>query len=354
MRPAEIYKDRLDKFRTSPSRRSSKTQAWYSPNLDNPSVVIRIVESIDWIILNLHGQVSCSRIKLNNVFGSATPLGRWLRQFIVCTDSKFSQNVVSMKWKADRSKINVLLSDPRLYSTDATKGLQQVVLRESEKYREEIISGDFNYTTKSDRYWHPLQRLARSHKTWLFSNSGYCYNYDIRNACYSILYGEYLKKLPDVHERLLEIEKCLHGSTYRDRYRQEYGMSDSCVKTLLIGLLAGGKLTKFGYLGYLDSETLKRLDTDLGIILLRKDVARLWKTLEVGDTAVLKWRYYFSLERKVLDSVVNKLVETSNRHFLEHDGWRTTNPVNLVLLKSHILKHTGLNLNIILDTGGLE
>jgi hypothetical protein len=55
---------------------------------------------------------------------------------------------------------------------------------------------------------------------------------------------------------------------------------------------------------------------------------------------------YFDLERRVLNCVRRYLDETNNKYFLEHDGWSTTNEIDVIKLYDYILDHTGFNLKI--------
>jgi hypothetical protein len=62
-----------------------------------------------------------------------------------------------------------------------------------------------------------------------------------------------------------------------------------------------------------------------------------------------KWGVYFDLERQVLNEIREFLLETNNRHFLEHDGWSCEQEVDQIALQQRIHERTGFRVEFELE-----
>ena len=141
-------------------------------------------------------------------------------------------------------------------------------------------------------------------------------------------------------------------------------------KALLNALCCGAKLganaefALFDLLGH-DRQRVRVLAADVRLKALRADIKKCWKAIEPSLTRIenaqgrklplnsrSKWNLYFDLERKVLDVINEELIRTSNQCFLEHDGFRTCQPIDMPAVLSLVHCRLGFNIKISHESSG--
>ena len=242
------------------------------------------------------------------------------------------------------------------------------------EFQTEFETLEFFYDDKSNRLWHPLQRVRRQEKRIIFSELGLDYQYDIV-CCAPTLLHQYSNHIPlvlDENKRwvqgpmdlyLFALQRYLTDrKTVREEIARAADIPVDLVKVIINGLFAGAQLghnpTSAIYkLLKGDKARIEYLKQDPFITELRTDIKTMWDYINVtltkrtksvnGKTRKLpissrqKWNLYFDLERQVLNAVKEYLDKTGNKYFLEHDGWSTQSEVNQQELIEWIHQKTG-------------
>jgi hypothetical protein len=134
-------------------------------------------------------------------------------------------------------------------------------------------------------------------------------------------------------------------------------------KRIVNALLAGARLstnptTEIFQLLNSDPARVRFLQQHEWLTALRADIRTCWDYIKptlprrsrtqangsermIPITSRQKWGLYFDLERQVLNEIREYLRETSNAHFLEHDGWSCQRSVDLQQLQQRIHERTG-------------
>lgn len=220
----------------------------------------------------------------------------------------------------------------------------------------EVAALEFKYREKSDRYWHPLQNMRREAKTKFWLEHGLPFDYDIETCAPTIL-----SNLADQHglHDLVSVpirEYLQNKSKLREHIAGLVGISLNDSKRLINSLFNGARLAAtpfcaaFNVVGQ-SKEKMELLQQDREVRRLRTAVKLMWGQLQRKmrkdlSNGKLKWGLYFHHERMVLDVIKDYLGRTGNRHFTEHDGFRTERAVDLVELSMLIHARTGLRLTV--------
>lgn len=234
----------------------------------------------------------------------------------------------------------------------------------------ELETLEFEYETKSDRYWHPFQNIKRERKSEFWAAHGLPCNYDIAACAPTILLQ--LAKRKGISPLVAQpIEQYLQDrSAVRAHVASVAGISVEEAKRLINSFFNGAQLMKTPfckayaqYGGYIveklqKDRDLRRLRVAIRAmwVYIRRDgqaapVNRLGMTINVQQRKNVrrsrdKWAIYFQDERAVMDVIKRYLTLRGITHFTEHDGFRTSKPVNLRELEAKIAKETGFTLTV--------
>jgi hypothetical protein len=246
-----------------------------------------------------------------------------------------------------------------------------------EDHLAELVTGNFDYNDKSNRYWHPLQRYRRQHRTQILADHGYQHQYDIE-TCAPTLIHQYSQMIPertDNKGKWLQGPMDLHLTalnrylTEKTQVRKEIAwaidLPIAAVKEIINALFAGAVISKnkesdIYYILDGDISRIEWLKQDPYIQELVQDIKTCWqyirpvmpkrtKKTSEGTERLLpinarqKWLLYFQLERQVIDAVRDYLDLRSIKYFLIHDGWTCSDQIDQRELSDYVRDLTGFD-----------
>jgi hypothetical protein len=354
----------------------------YQPNFSDPRVRRRVQRAIGFASGAVHPTRSrpWSTRYIDRWFGiQSNPLSKYLReQLLTVTNSHWNKDTGQCKEyvlnTAGVSRLSELIG---IRSQDNTQ-LHHIVLQVAqEEYSTELESGNFDYSDKSSRLWHPLQNFRRAVKRDVLNSAGYQYHYDIE-CCAMTLIHQHSQRIPEVRVNhkwqqgpmdlyLFALRDYLRDRTsIRNQIAQDCDIEPETVKRIINALLAGARLstndtTEIYRLLSGDVARIRFLQQHEYLIQLRADIRTCWDYIKptmprrsqldrnqrqrmLPVSSKQKWGVYFDLERQVLNEIRAFLCETNNRHFLEHDGWSCEQPVDLAVLSARVHTATGFQL----------
>jgi hypothetical protein len=243
----------------------------------------------------------------------------------------------------------------------------------------ELETKEFTYDDKSNRLWHPLQRVRKAYKKTIFNNIGLKHQYDIKSCAYTLLH-QYSQKIPEIIDngKYLQGPMDLYLTYYRDylnnkdvirkQMSKDAQIPIDICKIIINALLAGAHIsnnptTEIYQLLQGDKARIEFLKQYPFLVGLRGDIKTLWEYIKPtmprrsvvnknNKTQVLpissrsKWHLYFKLERQVLNQVSKYLTGTNNKFFLEHDGWSTESKIDEQKLIGYVYNNTGYKIEL--------
>lgn len=365
----------------------------YTPNLNDPRVKKRVKRALGFATACFSEDKarSWSTRYIDRYFGvSSNPLSKYLRDtLLVCTDPHYSSlSHVSKKYKLNPQGVS-RLTDPMTISV-----LQvSAVAWAKEEFAEELSTRVFKYTNKSNRNWHPLQRVRREIKRDVFRDSNLKYQYDIQ-CCAPRLLLQYSQQIPELldpikllgaqnNKRALWIQGPMDlwlpnlqaylkdRTTIRNALALRAEITPEVSKEIINALFAGARLglvedSAIYQLLQGDIARIHYLKQDPFISGLRDEIKLMWDyikpvmpkttiTTKTGQEKQLpisskqKWNLYFSLEMQVLKAITDYLTETNNKFFTEHDGWCCEKLVDQTELIDFVRNKTGFNIELDLE-----
>jgi len=124
----------------------------YQPNLNDPRVRDRCQRALGFVcgVMSTTKSQSWSSRYIDRYLGSQrNDLSKYLREALNLTNIQTYPSVVEVA---------------------------------KEDHLAELVTGNFDYNDKSNRYWHPLQRYRRQHRTQILADHGYQHQYDIETC----------------------------------------------------------------------------------------------------------------------------------------------------------------------------
>jgi hypothetical protein len=346
----------------------------YNPNFQDPRVQKRVNRAVTWAdrFLSPKRGVEISAEVLNGVFGSQNhPLSGYLRgKLLVEADSSYKVGQWSKKWMLNKVGREALLSQCEP-AREALFSTSDFVVQE---HGDELAALTFQYEDKAARLWHPLQNIRREQKQEFWQHFGLPHDYDIVACAPNILF-QLAERQGLKRQHMTELSNYLADrSAFRQHVMDLTGLEASDAKRLVNSLFNGARLAKNRYcaayktLGF-DPDLMDKLQNDGKVEVLRSNIARMWRWIEMGrrvdgqlgleqvlageqqaawklGDSKSKWAVYFKHERKVLDSITSYLADKKTRMFTEHDGFRTEFEIDLGELQTHIREQTGFDLKI--------
>lgn len=323
----------------------------YEPNFSDPRVLSRIRKAYTYALSHFEYETESmhSMHAICKRFGQAQKdISKWLiKTLLICTDYHFSEAAgISKKYKLNKEGIELIQSALGIIIT------KQAAIEETyvAEYADEFKTGDFKYNESSDRLFHPLQNIKKTHKHELFYKQGYNHDYDINCCAPTLLYQEALKRgltpQPKLHHYIE------HRAEIRESLAIELQTTPDVVKKVITALFQGAKLGTNEYSSiyctYKDKALIHRIQANEYITELRESIALMWKALPISDrrSGIQKNELYRQLELKVLKSIVSYLRKTNNKHFTEHDGWKCEYEIDEYQLHRHVRDVTGYNISL--------
>ena len=367
----------------------------YKPNFNDPRILSRISHAYGFTkaVMSEDKPTNWSSRTIDKYFGqNQNQLSKYLRnKLLICTNSRYDMN----NGKCKEYKINpcglsfikeILLGNTSIVHMDSkddnntiTTTLYPSVLQVGmqldrklinnwciREFGEELKTLNFNYKDKSNRLWHPIQNIKKENKKIILAEMGLGNHYDIE-ACAPNLIKQYAEHT-GMDEPLTALNEYLSDkSNVRTRISKQLEVPIQITKVIINALFCGARVGNnpdfaISQLLNHDSARITWLKEDPYIMQLRADIKTCWDYIEphlpksyittsngikrkAPLTSKRKWNLYFEQERKVLNQVKTYLHLTSNRCFLEHDGFITEYELDIDDLKSYIENTTDYNLN---------
>jgi hypothetical protein len=327
----------------------------YIPNFNDPRVIKRTRQALQFALTALDRTQphSWSTKYIDKFFGQQQlDLSKWLRnQLLICVDPHWNMETGKCKTYVNNPKgIAHVRSCLKLGSCDAAITI----------FDQELASGQFEYTEQADRLWHPLQRLPNQIRKPYMANHGYVYEYDIK-ACAPTLLLQYAQRLGMTKSTPIIDQYCQDRTQIRQQISDQLGIDIKTTKKIITALFAGATLShnpKTAIYQMLNGNHQHIDQVRLITQELRKEIKCLWDVIKLhiprtyvfdnksqrrlrALTSKDKWNVYFQLEKEVMTSVRTYLKRSSVRYFNEHDGFRSQDIVDVVMLVSYVRSRTG-------------
>jgi hypothetical protein len=319
-----------------------------SHNLTDPRVIKRIQQGLDWVnaYLKPNKDQWLSTREIQRQFGSQSrPLGKWIKQqLLICTDTYYST-------ASGRCKQYRLNQDGYLNLCRSIDYEPQIQI--STKHEDELATGDFEYKQVANREYHPLQNLPKRIKKPLLTSKGYRHEYDIQ-CCAQTLLLQHARSLGFTKSTPALDRYISDRAQVRDELSQRLELDTMTIKKILTAILNGGSISIWHenmIFAYVDFNKLMiyELRKDTYIQQYQKEVRDMWKflrgtkCLEKGErfNAKMKSEMYRFLEESVRAVIKRHLKRTRNVAFIEHDGWSSHKPVDIVRLCYEVKQQTG-------------
>jgi hypothetical protein len=353
----------------------------YTPNFRDSRVQARVRRAIGFAagVMSADRSQSWSTRYIDRWFGQQqNSLSRYLREHLLIeTDGHWNKDTgVCKKYQLNTQGMVALAAAVGIdIENKHNTPLYPIVLQVAEsEYKKELSTGEFVYNDQSSRLWHPLQNFRRDAKRAVLEQNGYEFHYDIESAAMTLIH-QHSQRIPEVilDGQWLQGPMDLWLFALRDYLQNRHqrraelaaaaDIDTDTAKRIINALLAGAKLaanptTEIFQMLNSDLARLRFLQQHDGLTALRADIKTCWDYIQptlprrtrlqangrerrIPLTSQQKWGLYFDLERRVLNEVREYLRETSNAHFLEHDGWSCQRGVDLEQLQQRINERTG-------------
>lgn len=339
-----------------------KTIMSYTPNFNDPRIQRRIKHAIGFASASLTADKcrSWSSRELDKHLGySWHSLGKYVRdKLLICTDDIYWFGTHGSKCKQYRLNYTgyqqllelVNLKEPSLSS--ATQIAQNGVDWFEKQYAQELNSGNWSYTSKSNRLWNPVQQYPNQIRKTAFARNGYVWEYDIVSAAPTLITE--LAKRSGLTKPIPTIQAYLEDSnTYRQQLAEDLHVTPRVAKQLILMRFAGARLGPFGsiikHLPPNSTLHYQRLKHNEFYTAITREIKYLWdaikkhQQLETTLTARDKWFMFFEQEAQVMKVVRKELNRTGMKYFLEHDGWRCSHYIDENSLRLCVRKCLGIN-----------
>lgn len=344
----------------------------YQPNFDDPRVKKRVLAVLAWCDgMRLSKQArNVHHDELMTVFGNTSRgLGQWLYSNLLSQSGNYQPGVMSYKYRLKSSGYQKLHEKLRI---SLPTELEIV-----ERQFGSLISGEARpgYSDHGDRRYHPVQNIKRETRKKAFAG---WWDYDIE-ACastllhqYAVQHHRFTYKGESPAEPFPAVARLVNDKvSTRQHIVELLGVDLQKAKELLTAILfranlaPSHKATVFLSLGG-DLLLFRRLLDDEFIKQLRADVKSMWlfvrlhhlrdramslmnghEVSRVPDKAS-KYRMavYLSLERTVMDVLLQELEKSGMPVILMHDGFMSKKSVSTADLESAVLNKTGFRIKL--------
>jgi len=353
----------------------------YQPNFNDPRVRDRCQRALGFVcgVMSTTKSQSWSSRYIDRYLGSQrNDLSKYLREnLLIVTDEFYRYN--SSQNKCKEYRLNQIGLDHLREALNLTniQTYPSVVEVAKEDHLAELVTGNFDYNDKSNRYWHPLQRYRRQHRTQILADHGYQHQYDIETCAPTLIHqysqmipertdhkGQWLQGPMDLH--LTALNRYLNQKTQvRKEIAWAIDLPIAAVKEIINALFAGAVISKnkesdIYYILDGDISRIEWLKQDPYIQELVQDIKTCWqyirpvmqkrtKKTSEGTERLLpinarqKWLLYFQLERQVIDAVRDYLDLRSIKYFLIHDGWTCSDQIDQRELSDYVRDLTGFD-----------
>jgi hypothetical protein len=352
----------------------------YTPNFNDPRVIKRVTKAIGFTNAMLKDTPKRMSTRfIDKHFGmSGNKLSRYLREnLIICVNNNYNKDTgVCKSYVANNSGrvfLNDMISNVVCSTMLSVTQVKSAVEWAQDTYADELVSLNFIYEDKSHRLCNPIQNIRSDVRAELLAKQGLSYNYDISCAAPTLLYQYSLRCAGATGEVLEHIESYIADKdVLRNKLAVASDLSQKVVKQIINALFAGAALSchpQRALFKLIDCDVAKMqfLQQHEDLIALRNDIKYMWSLIKVdanvryysdkfnkdGSKRKIrfgpkdKWNIYFQLERTVLNEIRSYISTVGSKCFLEHDGFRTTQKIDIIDLQYWISAGTGYNVLIV-------
>jgi len=324
----------------------------YSLNLEDPRVQRRIRTAVDFAVswLTPNRARFLSRDVIDQHLGrSNKPIGKYLRNTLLVTQDDWynAETGVCKRYSLRTAGIQELTGEAYTPRVTKTRAKRHVLSRFPE-----IATGAFEYNESDNRLYHPAQNIPSDLRAQLFLDHGYTWNYDIQCAM-STLVVQYARRLGMTRPTPYLDEYIQDRRTCRQRLAREVGCSVQQIKTVLTARFSGARLGREGSIASeLNQLQLHRLKRSAWFMGYTKDIKKCWDVIKQQRFGVArlsardKQSTYRYLERVVMRSIERYLRDDMNVYFLEHDGWRCRDRIDVENLCGVVQRASGYLIQI--------
>jgi hypothetical protein len=343
-----------------------KTNNTYQPNFNDPRVQARITRALGFacgVMSETKSHAWSSRYIDKYLGKSNNPLSKYLRKtLLIITDEFYRFNSDKNKCKEYRLNAEGVRFLSEALKTNNIQLYPSVLQVALEDHQQELGSGNFQYNDLSNRLWHPLQRYRKQYRTQILADAGYIHDYDIECAAPTLIHQYAQQRGMD--EYLFALRKYIADRTViRQQLAHEIELPVEAVKEIINALFAGARIANHSESDIYnilngDPVRIEFLKQNPFLTELREDIKTCWsyitphmsrrsRTQSNGRERLLpvssrdKWNVYFSLERKILNSVREYLYNKDIKHFLIHDGWTCESEIDREELIEYVRVNTG-------------
>lgn len=255
-----------------------------------------------------------------------------------------------------------------LYVYEIQKQVAEQVFKQNQT---ELDLGQFTYKKKSNRRYHRLQIINNRYRSDHFTNYGYKYNYDIE-CCAPTLLLQYARILGLTRPTPALDLLIANRTQVRQQIAIDCGISVADVKQIITARLQGALIARTNrssvYVDILEynSFKLRAIQRHDYMIQLGKDISLMWQTIgqivrrgtyldrngvkkQMRLSSRKKTDVYRRLEELVMKEIEKYLKKQNMRFFLEHDGWRCDQLIDVDQLIYVIRSKTGYNIRLDMD-----
>ena len=341
----------------------------YKPNFGDPRILARVRKCLNFVELYLRpNRINwVASAELYQAFGNTSRQpAQYLKQaMLIVADPYYNKATgACIKYKLNASGVNQIKQ---------LAGLEDFVPEIDPDLEQQLVSGEFEYETKSDRLFNQIQFYNRNIRGSLLNNHGYRYNYDIEAAAPTLLLQRARQRQFDFEAPALE-QYISNRSAVRQQLAQECEITQQQVKFVINAVLQGAVISS-----YRDSKIFNELDCNYNAIKklqnnqvlceIRNDIREMWRILkqdfpvrritdQLGRTRCArlsgrdKSSYYRELELEVGKVIRRHIKKNSVRCLWLHDGWCCDKVLDTNALITQVRQQTGFVIK--LDKGVYE
>lgn len=329
----------------------------YIPNFGDPRIQKRITAAITAVerCVKPHQVYSIAQSQRRAWFGTlSNPLSHWLDLHLLET--------ANPHWNmATGQCIKYRLREQNLHKLKQELGITSTYTPTPEVLTQ-IVTGDFEYKLKSDRWFTSAQFIPSKIRGPLLANAGYRYAYDIEAAAPTMLLQRAQQCQPGFIAPSLQAY-IDDRTASRTQIATEASCTTDQIKAVMNSLLQGSIISSwsnnklFCALNY-DYALIDRLKQSQSLIAIRFDIKRLWQCLRdefprepmIYNNGSMRTRrlsakqksaYYRQFENEVARVIQKSLRKQKTRFLWVHDGWQCDQAIDPVALIQQVKRQTG-------------
>lgn len=335
----------------------------YQPNWNKKSTLKRVEKVLNFV--ELYTKTSqrkwISSQELYKHFGNTSRQpGKYLKEkLLIVADPYYNSNTgVCIKY---------LRNDAGVKEVKQLCGMLNFTPVLNAQLEEQLDTGNFDYKESSNRSFNGLQYIPKQIRGSLLSNKGYKYHYDIEAAAPTLLIQKAYNLNPSLDIQHLNFYT-QNRSQVRQLIAQETGLSENQIKTVINGVLLGGRVSSwqgnkiFEQLNY-SYPAVVSLKASVTFCQIKEDISVMWKSLKNDFpiryqtdkngrvtskrlSAKDKSNMYFELESQI-GNVIRKLLRKRKiRALWIHDGWCCDKMIDPIDVQDEVRRTTGYSIKL--------